>query len=426
MKRLVLALTVTALAAPSAADAASVSVFVPSCSSEQSKYGACYPDEARYVAAAGEQNRITITTGVSMTTYVPTVVFHDDGAAISAGNGCSSNDVHTVTCGGYELIAVVDAGDADDSVSGPGQLKGGPGDDVLSGTTLDGGDGDDQLTGTDQADRLTGGPGRDAITAGAGDDTIFDNGPAGERDTVDGGAGSDTYSYDGRKPGVTVSLEEPAAGEDDLGGIENLRGGDGPDELTGDGGPNILVGGSGSDVIAGGDGDDALYGDAGADRVDGGAGDDKISLGAGTAADVVTCGDGTDATDPAANALVADDCEHIGRDGFDLGGTLTLGLPLSSVKAPLVSWSRPNCLDRVCRLALTATGVRGSAKGRVLASVVFLHKGSKLPRRLVLRLNAAGRQALRGGRSVRVRIEARLNDAGDRLHESFLADIRRG
>jgi hypothetical protein len=214
------ALTAVALvlALPAGAQAATVSVHVPPCAPEQSKYGACYPDEARFVAADGEENRVTVARAVDPPAYQPKLTFTDASAPLTAGAGCTQVDEHSATCTGYTVIAVVTAGDGDDIIDGPAaSIDGGAGNDGLSGAQVqNGGPGDDKLTGSETGSLLQGGPGRDTITGGKGNDTILDDIDPGVQDVVDGGDGVDTMSYAGRKTSVAVSLQQPLAGEDKL------------------------------------------------------------------------------------------------------------------------------------------------------------------------------------------------------------------
>jgi Ca2+-binding RTX toxin-like protein len=422
---LAIAIAMTALA-PSA-HAATVSVFVPPCADEQSKYGQCYPDQARFTAETGERNTLTITAEAQAGTSPASVTFHDDSATITADKTCRQVDEHTATCTGYAIGAVVDAGDGDDTVSGPGEIQGGVGDDTLTGSQLEGGAGNDHLQGTDQTDVLIGGPGNDTIDGGPGNDTIVDNGTPGDRDVISGGDGTDLLAYDGRTAAVTVSLEQPASNEDELTGIENLRGGQGDDVLTGDAGPNTIDGGAGDDVLEGGDGDDVVTGGPGSDAVQGGPGNDKLGPGDDKVTNTIVCGSGVDRADPAPKTLLEPDCEIVGVDDFDLGGTLRLRLPFANLARPFLTWTAPNCLDRPCSLEGTVTGVAGPTKGKLLGQFTFLaRKGkSKLPRRLNLRLNALGRSAVRKvGILGLVRIV--LDDAGDRASQTFLVALERG
>jgi hypothetical protein len=427
MMRAALAAAFAVAVLPGVAHAASVTVYVPPCAEEQSKYGQCYPDEARFTAQPGERNDLTITSGPGGTLGQGTAVtFHDEGAPVQAMGNCQQVDDHTAKCISYALIAVVDVGDGDDSVSGSGQVKGGAGNDVLSGSSLDGGPGDDTLKGTDQTDVLTGGPGHDTIDGGAGNDTIVDGGAGPERDAVDGGPGTDLLAYDGRDDPIDLSLQEPSGAEDALAGVENLRGGDGNDRLTGDAGSNGIDGGVGDDTIAGGDGKDSMTGGPGSDVVQGGAGNDKLSPGEDGSRNTLTCGDGVDRAEPTPNTRLGSDCEVVGLDDFfPLSGTVRLQLPLRRSTAPVVVWTQPNCIDRPCRLTGTLTGTSGRVKGQLLGSFDFVarERGSKLPRRIGLRLNAAGRRAVRGGHRVRVRARIALDDDGDRNAQSFLLDI---
>ena len=143
------------------------------------------------------------------------------------------------------------------------------------------------------------GPDADVIHGGAGDDFIDGDdwrGPPTSAacrpapDVIDGGEGRDEVGYDKRSAPVRVDLSDrgPTArpGEgDQLTGIEDVRGGTGPNVLIGDDGPNRLQGTSAigmSDRLDGRGGDDELtaYG-SDPDGVFGGAGDDVLIARAG-------------------------------------------------------------------------------------------------------------------------------------------------
>ncbi len=145
-----------------------------------------------------------------------------------------------------------------DTATGCEHLRGGPGD-----------------------DRLTGVPGPYEVDGAGGDDII--TGLPGNR--LAGGPGEDTVSFVRHGAGVRVDLaRQTASGGGDpltLTGFEAVLGSRFADRLLGDGGPNALDGGAGNDWIDGRDGDDRLRGGRGADRVLGGAGDDLLLGGAG-------------------------------------------------------------------------------------------------------------------------------------------------
>jgi hypothetical protein len=429
MRRLAAAAVAAAalLAAPGAS-ASSVSVYQPPCAPEQSKYGQCYPDEARFAAEPGEANRVTITRTVDPPTYQPRLTIKDDGASLHAGSGCTQIDDHTATCTGYQVVAVVNTGDGDDTVTGPGTIDGGPGNDVITGDgVLMGGPGDDVLQGGDQNDTLMGGPGRDTLSGGAGNDTLQpDDGEGGETDVLDGGPGVDVASYQARKDGVTVSLLQPLAGEDRLSGIESLRGGDGNDTLTGDAGPNVLDGGAGNDMLAGGEGADTIDGGAGADTIDAGAGDDKIFAGHDPALrNQVSCGAGVDdVAQVSVNTLVSAGCERVAETDFDLVlRSVTLGLPLRSARRPIVTFQGLRCLERPCNAQLRLTAASGSANGTLLGELAVSYpRGRRPPGRIGLRLSARGARLLKRG-ALEARLTLAARDGIDRGRSSFLVSL---
>ena len=420
-----LAVVLVALALPGAARAATVGIYVPPCQEEQSKYGQCYPDEARFKAAPGEPNDLTITAGSTSVPGGVSYTFHDGGAPVQADRTCQQIDEHTAKCSSMTLVPIVDVGDGDDKVEGPGQINGGAGNDVLTGSLLNGGPGDDQLTGTDQTDVLIGGPGHDTISAGAGNDTIEDGGDSPERDVIDGGSGTDLLAYDGREDSLDVSLSAPGANEDQVTGVENLRGGDGNDLLFGDAGPNTIDGGAGNDIVNGQAGNDILSGGIGSDVVLGGTGNDTLDPGDAQQLNSVDCGAGIDKVEPTRTAVIHSSCEFVDLDQILIPGRLRLNLPARGGLAPVATWSRPSCLDRPCSLTLTVTGTTHSLSRKLFGAAhsVVRSRSTGLPRRLVLRLNAAGRRAIHGGRHPQARVRIALDDGGDRSAQTFLVRL---
>jgi Ca2+-binding RTX toxin-like protein len=185
-----------------------------------------------------------------------------------------------------------DLADADDGATGASEnddvksdvenIKGGSGNDVLTGNgagnLIEGGAGDDDLAG--------GSAGAcsidiDSLNGGAGDDT-FQMGPVPNcADILDGGAGRDTVSYELRGGGVAVTLDGRA--DDGNGELDNVKtaievvlGGDGNDNIIGSSGDDELHGGPGGDTLRGGVGNDTLAGGPGIDRLFGEVGDDLI------------------------------------------------------------------------------------------------------------------------------------------------------
>ncbi len=291
-----------------------------------------------YQAGAAEANNLTVSLGTGV------LSFHDTGAPVTAGAGCSQVGVHLATCPlptgdtgihlgnlADRLAITADIG-ANSAFGGKGAdtLVGGPGNDQFFGQngsdTLRGGGGDDHLyagslAGSDSKvaqNQVFGGDGNDQLvgsvsgarsmySGGAGDD-VFTNASRPAPDTFSGGTGVDRASYfvpftsGMRRPDMTphtVTLDnvanDGAANEQDNieADVENLTGGFGPDHFTGTFAGNAFSGRNGKDVLDGMGGDDALSGGRGLDTIDGGNGSDHL-LSGGRGADTIMGGHGDD------------------------------------------------------------------------------------------------------------------------------------
>ena len=212
----------------------------------------------------------------------------DEGSASNGGdvmNGGSGTDLVDYSGRSNKVTVTMDGAAANDgednekdNVKGDVEnIKGGSGNDVITGNTL--------------SNVIDGGPGDDTLSGGAGDD-VFPQGSTNDgNDTISGGAGVDTVDYSGRSADITAVLDgATASGDlddseaDKLGlDVENLFGGSGKDSLTGNASANELVGNGDDDELNGLGGDDTL---------EGGAGDDTINCGAGF--DVTVGSVGTD------------------------------------------------------------------------------------------------------------------------------------
>jgi Ca2+-binding RTX toxin-like protein len=300
------------LLAPTAADAATVTV----------RAADRFTDEVHYVAAPGEGNRLL----VSYAGDARSVTVSDPGAVIVATGSCTSIDASSARCvkrpeasSDFLQSTRAELGDRDDEVRtfrptpfpiGGVTAFGGPGDDLL-----DGGAGPDRLNGGGGTDTLLGGDSTDVLTDGDAGDGID-----GDSDILDGGAGHDEVSYRHRTGAVGVDLRKDQAGEiteaDTVRAVESATGGAGDDILIGDGGLNGLTGGAGDDVLSGRAGSSAtglpeiLRGGTGRDTIRGGAGPDAIVPGRGR--DRVGCGRGSDAVSwPQAGELLRRRCEIV-------------------------------------------------------------------------------------------------------------------
>lgn len=170
-----------------------------------------------------------------------------------------------------------------------------------------GGPGDDELGGTSGPDVILGGAGDDLMSGGSGDDRL-DGGPGG--DTMSGGDGSDILDYSSRTAPVTITLgdglaNDGASGEGDntAADFDVVLGGSGNDRMTGSAIQNILRGEGGDDVLDGAGANDTLIGGTDNDRLLGGPG------GVGTDNDDLVGEDGVDTADYSTRsvALTIDD-----------------------------------------------------------------------------------------------------------------------
>lgn len=360
-----------------------------------------------YTAAPGELNRITVT--IDRTPAATSIVVHDSGARIIAGEGCSAIDAQTVRCQDA-AAAIVDAGDGDDTLTLPaGGLntfgRGGPGADTLTGAGhLAGGPGNDVLMAAQQCAEpcrvvLSGGSGDDVLRGGPGDDVLSGDGDdranpfvgdASEtgpldavtgNDAIDGGQGTDTVRYT-RPSGVRVDLADHARngapGElDRVTNIENAFTGDGPDVLLGDERDNELSGGSGADVVVGRAGDDVLreerppaYQDFlpptapdGADTLRGGAGADML-FGGNQPGDRLFGGPGDDVlANEAVDMLARTVSCGAGADAIRGAPRRVLLADCERIRFPNVTMTVRPQLRRDGRLRLSATCQAASSLG---------------------------------------------------------------
>jgi len=248
-------------------------------------------------ASPGEANRVLVTTRPA-SGRMRTIVFHDAGATLTAGDGCTAGAGGAVVCrgqfGDFANSVDVTTGDGDDSVDAAAV--------GLRGFTVfvDAGTGSDVVTGSRSRPNALFG---DFVSAEVGDDRLT-GGSAGDflqggrgADLIDGRGGRDQASYRDERHRVRVDLAAgfalSAAGERDrLRSIEVLEGGDGADVLRGNRARNLLEGGAGDDRLEGRGGRDDLLAGPGADRLFGGPGADLLVGGPG--ADVFDAGPGAD------------------------------------------------------------------------------------------------------------------------------------
>lgn len=433
---------------------------------------ACTPDVlvARYAAAPGEANRVTVRTEAD-----GTVVLEDRAAPVENRSACRTRSEHAVACPrDVRLSVVLLDGDDTATVDGDGvDVAGGDGDDQLraerGAAALDGGSGRDVVTGGPGADRLTGGPGSDDVRGGAGVDVLVDADGTPAADAYDGGDGVDRVDYEGRTQPLSVDLADAApdgaAGEGDrLAAVEGAVGGSADDRLTGTSGPNRLEGGPGRDVLAGAGGHDFVFGGEASDRIDGGPGDDQVQPG--PAADVVAlgrgddfvgyvesgdrvdagpgddrvglsdagprarfaCGAGHDVVEPynSLGAVIPDDCETVRSP--EESGQVRLATPVRSLAAVVarLTFRCGEGLDADCRLRIRLRrALGGLRRGPILGSRTVRAREGRTVRGAGVRLSPAGRRLLRRGGRLRVWVVVRVKTIADDYEDlAFLVRLR--
>jgi hypothetical protein len=301
-----------------------------------------------------------------------------------------------------------------DDVEGTIKVIGGSGPDVLTapqgpdalGMKFASGPGDDVVTGGAGGDHLEGGPGRDQVLGNAGDDVIVG---AADPDAVDGGEGRDRLNVRTNMP-ARVSLD-PARGDATFthaSGIEELRGGSGPDLVIGsDSAEAIDETPGGRDLIYAGGGDDRITtsGFPGS-YVDAGSGKDVVSLSG--------LGDQAALRDEEQDDLR---CVHfavrtvVERDAFD---TTTSCTPF--VFFPRAGLLRPSprgviAIPLACPLVDVCTGTLELIwRGRAIVTRSFSRKPYSTSH-VRFKLPRAAREELRKGRGLRMTLalEVRLH-----------------
>ena len=135
---------------------------------------------------------------------------------------------------------------------------------------------------------ITAGFGNDTVVGGDGHDNIA--GGSGN-DVIRGGGGDDTANYQYEAAAVIIDLNITGFQDTGGGGIDKIsecewvNGGQGGDRIVGDGADNKFEGYAGNDTLIGGQGNDTLNGGSGGyndeDRLSGGAGQDLYNGGLG-------------------------------------------------------------------------------------------------------------------------------------------------
>ena len=213
-------------------------------------------------------------------------------------------------------------------LSGIERIDGGGGSDVIDLTsrdygygdvTLDGGDGNDVLWASAGNDVLFGGPGSDDLFGGSGSDSL--NGGTGA-DTMSGGAGNDLLNG-----GAGADTLKGDAGHDVLEGMA------GNDTLADTGGNNLFNGGLGADTMTGNSGNELFIGGSGNDTITPGTGKDIIAFNHGDGQDTINASTGADNT-----LSIGGGIRYADMSFTKSGKNLVLKLGGSSEKVTLTNW----------------------------------------------------------------------------------------
>jgi hypothetical protein len=216
-----MALTVACASAPAATISTATAV-----DSDGKATGAT---EITYAGEPNEANRLTVgriesrnapatADGGSAVVPVQTLTFHDDGALITAGKGCVTDDARTATCAASRLSRpVIVVGSAAGVVTSAADaiVIGGKGNDRFDASTApafsaSGGLGADQMIGSAGDDNLTGGPGADTLIGNGGNDLL--SGDGGRDRFQCGSGGRQTASLDGFDTLLPPLPGDPTAG----------------------------------------------------------------------------------------------------------------------------------------------------------------------------------------------------------------------
>ena len=248
-------------------------------------HGSAYSD---FIRGNDERNAVSARAGNDTVVTLggdDTINGNAGGDSILGGTGDDTvtyaDRTARVTVSLNSLDGDGEAGESDNIYDDVENLKGGSGDDELTGqATLAV---SNNFDGNGGADTLNGGAGDDNADGGAGDDIII--GDPGS-DQYLGGSGIDLLDYSDRSGEFTEDLDVtlaasiflddggpadgPAGFRDNASGIENLTGGDGNDKLTGAPGKNIIKAGAGDDELRV---DDGVQ-----DIADCGAGNDGVAF----------------------------------------------------------------------------------------------------------------------------------------------------
>jgi Ca2+-binding RTX toxin-like protein len=223
-----------------------------------------------------------------------------NGADLLNGDeGTDTADYRARTVG----VNVTLDGNADDGAAGEGDNA------TSTIENVRGGSGNDTVTGSVLANVLRGGEGNDTINGADGDDALI--GAEGS-DNLIGGTGSDTAGYGNRTASVTVTIDG-VANDGELGEADNVA--VDVENVNGGAAGDLLIGSDANNTLNGNDGDDTLIGLRGADAFVGGEGVDSVSYEGRTEAVAVTI-------DGVANDGAAGENDNVGADVENLtGGT---------------------------------------------------------------------------------------------------------
>jgi hypothetical protein len=359
-------------------------------------------DTIRYLASKSFANGID--AGAGNDTVFAGIRRNGQGALTLIG-GSGTADKVTYASAAFPATVSLD-NQANDGVRGDAQNVR-PDFEIVEGSAFG-----DTITGSDadERERYVGGNGDDTIAGLGGSDVFHEGSAPNGADTYNGGSGIDLVDYSQRTRHVDVSLDlarnDGETGEADFvdPNVNDVFGGAAGDTLTGSNGPNTLVGKGGGDTMLGLGGDDTI------DSID-------------NTPDTIRCGAGVaDTLNRDLQDVDAEDCEVVNSVGRLSLAPRSLTAKAGAVAVLRLRWTHPHSWKQ-----LRAVSVRLRAGSKPAGRIVIRPRGGSVSAQGVTVVRKRTRLSHRG-RAVTARLAIRFNarHAGRTLKADIAATDVRG